>query len=372
MTAAFTAKKGVFLTAGDVELQTVDGLGFRPLVVVAWWSNQCELGSTEGNRGGVGFWTEHESAAVAWASEDRAPVARTGHRAERSALLGLNKNGSGIVMRADVSSFDPDGLTLRWDARPGEPWLVHFLALGGALHCPRVDWISASSDQRPESLDRGNEQPDLKFVVPAGGSTIGIGAASRREQVAAGYSFPPGSAPGSVVGMQRSDTALLDLDGPDARACYLALEGVRARVGTDTSPTQPGKRRTRVGFRAEALVLFSWGLAASRKPRGIGRLCIGAASGGESGCISWDDRNVGASETSSHAISSSQDVLVVANTRTGGVHAQAELASIDDRGFTLDWSESDGTRREFAWVALAAPDTGTGVLRRVARYVRRR
>ena len=82
---------------------------------------------------------------------------------------------------------------------------------------------------------------------------------------------------------------------------------------------------------------------------------VSARARGEAGCVSWDDRNVDAPETAKHVRSSGAHVLVVADTRTGGIHAQAELVSLDEGGFTLDWTASDGTAREFVYVALTAP-----------------
>ena len=144
---------------------------------------------------------------------------------------------------------------------------------------------------------------------------------------------------------------------------------MRAIVGVDRSPTRPGAVVTRVGFRPSALLFFSWGLGASATPRGIGRLCLGAAAAGEAGCVSWDDRNVTSPETATRVRSSGTHVLVVVDTRTGGIHAQAELASVDEGGFTLDWTVSDGTAREFVYVALGAAAASGRAPRR--RWLRR-
>jgi|RhiMetdeSRZDD1v2_1073273.scaffolds.fasta_scaffold05486_2 hypothetical protein len=349
------ASKGVLATVADPR-QTIDRLGFRPAALVAWWSRQDGHGVGSGNRGGIGFWTSEHCAAVAWASEDGTPDARTAHAAEPVAILGLAGASGEVAMRAQVE-FGPDGVTLTWTPPPMEPWLVHFLALGGAsIRSAQVGWA-------PSAPAAGGA--DLVLVAPAGGATIGIGAGDGRRRAAAGYSVAPGSAPGAVSGAQRTDASIVDLGRPVRRACYLALAGVRAKVGADVSPTRPGPRQTRVGFRPEALLLFSWGLAASRRPRGIGRLCLGGAAGPESGCVGWDDRNATAEVTATHVRSSGDDVLVVADTRTGGIHARAKLTGADDGGFTLDWSAADVVRRQFAYVALAESGS-VGRVRRLA------
>jgi hypothetical protein len=366
---SFNAAKGVLTTA--VGAETISGLGFRPLAVVAWWSRQDGHGTEHGNRGGIGFWTAAECASVAWASEDAASPTRTRHIAESAALLGLAGPGGDVAMRAGVDTFDVDGLTLRWATRPSETWVIHFLALGGAsLRSAGVGWTSEAPTAGGVDAVLEGLRADLVLVLPVAGPTIGIGAASRRGRAAAGYAARDGSAPGVVTGAQRSDAAIVSVDGQPRRACYLALEGVRATVGIDSSPTRPGTKRTRAGFRPDALLLFSWGLAASHEPKAIGRLCLGGASGIESGCSSWDDRNVEAGETATHAHSSTEHALVVTDTQTGGIHARAKLVSVDERGFTLDWTESDGKSREFAYVTLTGrrPD---GPARRLARALGR-
>ena len=144
-------------------------------------------------------------------------------------------------MRAEVESFGPDAVTLSWTTPPAEPWLVHFLALGGAsIRSAQVDWASS-----PPTADGA----DLVLVAPADGATIGIGAGDGRRQAAAGYSVAHGSAPGAVSGAQRRTPRSSSSVDPQVVRCYLALEGVRAKVGVDVSPTRPGSRRTRVGFR---------------------------------------------------------------------------------------------------------------------------
>jgi hypothetical protein len=194
-------------------------------------------------------------------------------------------------------------------------------------------------------------------AAPAGGDlTIGLGAIAAGGRAAAGYTVPDDGPPGAVVGSQRRGVAAVGAPAP--RFAYLALTGVRAKVGADESTAGPGRKRTRVGFRPEGLLLFSWGLGASKSPKGIGRLCLGAASGEASGCTSWDDRNVSAPETCTHVASSDERALLVTDTQTGGLHAEAERAGFDERGFTLDWRRSDRGRREFLYVALGAPGRG--------------
>jgi hypothetical protein len=395
---SLAAVKGVFTTDGTGDSQSIGGLGLAPRAVIAWWSRQDGDGVARGNRGGLGFWAVGSgSVAVGWASDDGAAPTRTAHLADTAALLGLDAGADTHSMRADVASFDPDGFTLAWTTRPKTRWIVHFLALGGpALTAAHVGWITSPTSPQRQSVMLDAIRPDLvlfaptaaeQISVPVGGLSIGIGAAAGTQQAAAGYVSRNGAEAGEVGGGQRSDAAILvvrDMTtfaalgrivehgpqdvtiqwspaGPDPqRVLYLALEGIRCKVGTDISPSAPESRSTkRLGFRPDALLFFTWGLHAKTETTDIGRLCIGGAtSPAASGCASWDDRDVDAHPTVTHVCSSTRDVLVVTNTQTGGIHAAASLASIDSGGFSLAWTRSDGLEREFAYVALGGQDGG--------------
>jgi hypothetical protein len=117
------------------------------------------------------------------------------------------------------------------------------------------------------------------------------------------------------------------------------------------------------------LVLFSWGLSSSPVWKTMGRLCLGAVSGDESGCISWDDRDGDPSETMTHVWSSTEHALVVADSQTGELHAHATVSSLDDRGFALDWI-SDGKHREFAYIAMTGRDPRGPIRRNLGRLPR--
>ena len=376
--ASFSAKKTV-IELTDASEQSAE-IGFEPTAVIAWWAPRGHNGTASGNAGGMGLWTREVTGSVAWISEDDQPAARVGHVVDTAALVGLGRGDSGMTMRAELESWNTTGLSLRFTTPPSEPWTVHLLALGGRSVRALVG-DAAANDSPQIGIELGGLRPDLLLFVPATGDAtpqalgVGIGAATGRRQAAAGYSIAHDSRPGTVAGAQRGDAAVVVPPGRWSvtdeaalgisleqrgdvrgwpRVLYLAVEGVRAAVGTDVSPRTPASAATKVGFRPEALLTFSWGLSADSKSRGIGRLCLGGAAADASGCAGWDDRNVEAERTSTHALSSTERLLVVADTRTGGVHAEAALKSIDDGGFTLEWARSDGVAREFAYVALAA------------------
>jgi hypothetical protein len=388
MTQLFAAK-GLFSTDARNGSQAIRDLPFRPRAVIAWWSRQDAEGTRSGNRGGLGFWADNGSASVAWASKEGDLRTETAQVADSAALLGLGASRLNVSMRADLESLDPGGFTVRWTTAPEEDWLVHFLALGGSVSDAAVGWFPFPERPQRQELDLSALDPDcILFTTaavetnrePADGLAANIGVASRSGQAAAGYSLGHGVQAGTVVGAQRTDAAVLLTDEPaetttvgsvrirkarrptiewsqiggrSGLGCYLALQGVHCKVATALAPPSPASVKTRVGFRPEALLVFSWGFPASSEPRGIGRLCIGGATPHSQGCAGWDDINEEGIAVN-HVCSSSSDVIIVTDTQTGRVHAAATLEAINARGFTLDWRESDRPTREVVYLALAA------------------
>jgi hypothetical protein len=374
-------------------------LGFAPAALVLWWSCQTDDAVAAGNRGGIGFAAAgSDGASVAWISEDGASSARTASWAAAQPVVGLGAADAPPTLRADVD-FGEAGFTVRPTAT-GAPWRLHFLALGGAGIDASVGWCRGG-DERVELGFRGD------LVLVAGvraaeletqtrGLSLGIGAAARGSgQAAVALVSPDGAAPGSVAGAQRIGSAFLGAAGRetldvlgalafeddglrldwqtaphDACYAYLALGGVRGSVAPVWSPLRPARRRTRLRFRPEALLAFTWGLGESSGPSDIGRVCLGgAADANAAGATSWDDRDTPGSTTATH-VHSSSDLVLVADTQTGGVHAAASPASFARRGFTLRWTRSDGARRQIVVVALAGRGA-TSVRARLRRALRR-
>jgi hypothetical protein len=394
------AAQGTFVCEPGGRL-AVAGLGFEPRALVAWWAGMAHEGVSPGNRGGIGFWAgTPEAVATGWASEDGVSPASTCTGSSRALLLGLGEPPYAFELKGQVESVHEDGFTVGWEIPPRRSWLVQFLALGG----PALEAASVGTFERaggaislPPPLDR---RPDAVLFSPSTPLeelhphlVAGLGGTDGTRQVSAGYVAFDAAPPGTVVGAQLSDAALVvpgehDVlrvhverrrrkartiavawGGPEApceSATFLALQGLRSRVGTASAPHGSGEKRVGgIGFRPEALVFFTWGLAPSAATKHIGRLCVGAAACDtrQSGAMAWDDRNVEALVSATHAHASGDAVLVVPDTQTGGRHAAASLASVDGDGFTLSWSEADEDERRFAYLALAGRPPARGVRR---------
>ena len=234
-------------------------------------------------------------------------------------------------------------------------------------------------------------QPDFVLLVPSGverpgeraaGSLLSIGvAADQASQAASAFLSTAAASGGQSRSHQRTGLiAALPGPGPAESSAFgrlvsidpdgftvewygnvgklgsvmcLAVQGGRYKIGADVSSQAPGERRTaRVGFRPDALLAFSWGLPPSTEAKEVGRLSLGAADSSACGCASWDEEHRTAPPTKTH-VHSDEALILVPDTRTGGVHSRAGVSKLDSDGFTLDWDQSDGPR-QFVYVAFGS------------------
>ena len=352
--------------------QHVERIGFRPVAVVLWWSSQTTEGRVRGCCGGIGFVGDGASGAAGWYADDGTELTRAGTASADAALVVARPGAE--PARAHVDLTD-DGFSIRWEPSPELPVLVDYVALGGIPN-------AASGRVSSRSMTLGFE-PDVVFLASARsapGLLAAVGAAvAGGGQAGSSFLYPDAASPEAVAGAQREDAALVipradradaatlvrvvptasgfdvTCEGQDApEMIYLALGGVRCRLGVESAPRKPGLRRARVGFRPDALIAFTWGLGAATAPRDIGRLCIGAATGAsDQRTVVWYARDIPAPQTATGSVASSSQLLLVPDTQGDRLHASARVEELHDDGFSLRWLESDGRPRRFVYVALA-------------------
>ena len=238
-------------------MQEVRGVGFQPAAVIAWWTRQDGDGIVLGNRGGMGFWAAGSAcAALAWASDDGVIPTRTSRVHDATALLGLDRAGDGVAMRAELASLDPDGFTLEWGLPPSAPWTVHYLALGGpAVTAARVGWIPSPISPGRQTVPLDGIEPDLVLFLPATGPrrgspveglSLGIGAVAGKRQAAAGFVSRNGADAGDVGVL--SEPTPRSWPSPTARSSRGSAES-RSPGRMRWRSTGPRPPRSRARFR---------------------------------------------------------------------------------------------------------------------------
>ena len=362
----------------------VERLGFRPRALILWWGSDPAAGCT----GGIGFATDGGGeAATGWVANDACNpgvLSRVG--ADTAVLLYENPSDLDSTARARVC-FVGDGFSFECDRTPQHPWVVHYFAVGGSgvrRAAVRSLMLGDSGRRSVTGLDfaPGIVAATAGAGAAAGGAQNGLAiafgaAAGPRQQVAGGFVAHANDDETIVRGAQRAD-ALVALPCPDGsdgmgvltrlvsldsdgftvettRSTFglplavLALAGDGYGVGLGTARS----RKTGVGLRPAGALLFGTGLAATPRPRDIGRLCLGGFSGADhSGCISWSVRARGAWPLEPRSPSSDGIAFEVIDTTSDELHARATLAGLGKRGFSLAWPVNDPYRRDFGYLAF--------------------
>src|SRR5579884_23098 len=373
---------------------------FRPRALLFWWAERDEasLGSG-GNRGGIGIHADGEGAvAHAWFADDRVSADAIGHAVGESALLALASPFAGEPACRAEAKLREDGFALHWHANRAGTWDIHYLALGGSdLRRAAILRLELAHDRPRAAVDVGFRPELVLFLptaatgadAPAPGLFYGVGAASGpHRQGATGVAARIGDA-AVVRSAQRADSvvALPSVDGeapfralarltelgpsgpvlevtvddaasPVPVAC-LAMAGGRFSVSLHIGPPRPERDRVdHVGFAPVGLFAFTWGLARFAEIKEVPRLSVGAADRAGCGCLSWTLRPRNEWPLEPRSRSTEGSLFEVLDTRSGNLHACARVADMRADGFTLEWPESDGRRREFVYVAFGSAETG--------------
>lgn len=379
---AFEAATGAFFAESGESVRRVADVGFRPDVVLLWWSGQSAAGRQRGCRGGVGFSAGGRSVATGWYAED----------GTRRTVAGAAT--ADVAVAVPVAGREPahaklglaaEGFVLRWDSPPDSRLLVQHLSLRGVSNA--VAGRLEAEPSRGRDRVRTGFRTDLVLLAAGNGGTellAGLGVSARGASAASSFVSPSGLLPGSTAGLQRVDAALavpradrrgaaailrvrpdddgfdVEWEGASAGVLYLALGGVRCRVGMDDAPSAPAVRRTRSGFRPGALLAFTWGIGPWER-MDIGRLCIGAAAGSSSVASAWFIGAVPGPTTQTGVVASQEHFLLIPDTQHDSLHASACVEAFHADGFSLRWLDSDGRMRRFAYLAIA--DRGVRVRR---------
>ena len=371
---------------------------FRPRALVLWWAERDDLNAYAGNRGGIGLHVDGGgSVAHAWFADDRIATDAVGHAVGEFAVFSLaSPVDSAPACSADATLRD-DGFALHWQAKSEGAWDVHYLAFGGSdLRAAAIASLELVHD-RPRAVADVGFRPDFALFVPTAASGpadptpglfYGIGvAAGRHRQGATGVAAHVSDTTAVVRSAQRADSVVavpsiegamsfralarmvelgpsgpaLDVvvdpaAGPVSVAC-LALAGGRYSVATHAGPSRPRQdRMRRVGLKPAGVLAFSWGLGSSADVKQVPRLSLGAADCTGCGCLSWTLRPRGLWPLEPRSRSTEGRILEVVDTRSHALHAHARFVGVSADGFTLEWPESDGRRREFVYAAFGSTE----------------
>lgn len=403
---AFSVYKGTFAANTSTGSQAVSGVGFQPKALILWTTGQVNADAYEANqRLSFGIATAAAEEMVAtYHSVDAGTAADVAQGLVATACIRLfSDTGPTEDCVADFTQFDSDGFTLNWSNAPASAIIVHVLALGGAdLTSAKVGTQSLSSVGSPQAFTGVGFTPECVLLVGNSSgddstslASISVGAATGASveaasmiaeddgtpnmtcatwQAASLLLLPNSTAPsqGSEADLASFDSDGFTLNVPDLPTAartfgYLALAGGDYHVGIETQRTSAGtKATTGVGFKPAGLLVVSANLVAGGTfdATNDALLSVGGADGTREG-VTWggQDDALSTSVAKSNQ-TTSKAVRLAAAASTPSTNAEADLASLDSDGFTLDWTTADATAREFWYLAFGPAAAGGGGNRR--------
>lgn len=368
-------------------------LGQAPKALLLWTAGKTNETLSAGFYYGIGISDGATSVALAMSTRDGATAASSSRRIA-SKVMTLVQGGEITVAEADLSSLSASNLTLNWTINDGQPYVIHYLAIGGPdVSAKLVNW-QAPTATGTKAVTGVGFQPEavLHFHVGAAfvsappfsqsNGVIGMGVMNKEGaewsiQVADATSVNPSVS----TRAQRTDAAIYMYHAPspvvnkvasfvsmdaggftlnfttataDASQMYsLALAGLQASVGTFTKSiaVAPVSQAVTTPFTPGAVFLSSYQMAPQTAAVRESQCSwgVGASDGtneGSSAIVASD----GVSPTAVDAQDKTSKAFIKMNSPP--MDAEADLASFDPSGFTLSWTTNDSTASQICFLAL--------------------
>ena len=396
--AAFVrVDKGSFTKSTGVApvSQAITGVGFQPKAVIFFWTRQTAEGFAAVQSTGFGFATgAANERAVAIAEDDNVNGSINSGRwkSETNMILMLSNGTPTLTAKAELTSFDADGFTIRWTTNEARADIIHYIALGGdGLTNALASTFSLTTGTGNQAVTGVGFQPDLVLflsgwtgnndtALPSSEFSLGI-ARSSTSQGAVVMASMDNEDPATDRGsQQRTNAAILLLipDRPpvqdaiaafvsmdvggftvnksDAPAAstpifFLALKGGQHLVGAFAQPSATGNQTiTGVGFQPRSLLFLSRNRTAGTTILVTTTLSVGAGISPTARGSVWSQaNNVDPSDANSYTATNN---IVTLATSPSTANARADLAGFTSDGFTLNWSAADATARQVLYWAL--------------------
>ena len=383
------------------------GLGEVPKALILWTVGRTNQSFGPGLRAGFGF-TDNQTGASdshsqGWSINDGVTPSNadthssTGFDPERVLVI---QSPTGPVASADFGGWDATNFTLNWLTNDANPYVIHFIAIGGAE--VRAEMVSTNLHTTTGNRGIGmNFKPDVVFLLPTQSQNTGVntsaaapslGAVDRHgnQWAVAGWSGD-GRNPSDTLRFQATDAAILNFDatgtlthraafagfltgppdgidlnysvgtpcgGTNCRLFVLGIAGIEAWVGSFTKATIAGPQ-TVTGIprmKPRAIFLASNQDVAQAGPVDHHRMGIGASDGTTQAASAWQDTD-NQNPSSADSIDKTSKVFVKFDNATPSIDAEADLTSLDWGGFTLNWTTNDAVPTEMLYVALGEDTT---------------
>lgn len=316
---------------------------------------------------------------------------------------------TGFYMTGTLTVLDIDGFTLNFTANPSAN-LAGYIAMGGDdITNTHTDHFSTPSITGDFDVTGVGFKPD--FVMLAGSNQTADNAFASKggmcfgafnsdgQQAFMAHVEEDSAATSDTARYQRTDKCLamfsetdtatltheatfvsMDNDGftinfstasvANKRISYLAIKGIQTKIGSFTSPTvgtaPVSQEVTGVGFTPRGLIFMTDGNTATTSIAAHARWCVGSANSSTDEQSNWggdEDNNATATvcaqrHDNNACIRVSDEAGSAGSTTT---QALADFTSLDENGFTLNWSVKDASNA-YQVIYVAFGDTPAAVV----------
>jgi hypothetical protein len=401
-------KIGEFSPRFGTGTQQVTGLGFQPKAIIFWtsWNNLAD-GYIATEFFSFGFSDGVTSVARAGMKESGTFGNGQYYQSEAAAIICVTTS---LLALATVQSFDSGGFTLNWTTNgltPDPPaHVISYLAIAGNGVEAKVAAFTRSTTAN-QSIDQDittvGFEPSLVFwqmVGPGPGnhgdfdavgngrpSTFGwscadltqayfasetndssSGSTSQADSNGFGQWIDTNNSPndhGSLLTMLSSGfrvrwQEIAGLGVSAGRVLYLALKGVRGKSGEADQPTSNGTQTiTGVPFEPELVMLGGAGLVNGVDNDHV-QWALGVGDGVTEFCQGGDQAQFG----NAQRMHTNAKALRYFNANST-LRSECDVQALTADGFTLNWTTTDATVRDFFWLALrveSVPEVDFGTL----------
>ncbi len=390
-------------TAPPTAVQVVPhGLGETPKALILWTVGKTSEALGGGLRAGFGF-TDNQGAAAdshsqGWSINDGVTPSNADTHSSTAIdpeLVLVIQSPAGPVATADFGGWNATDFTLNWLTNDGNPYVIHFIAIGGAE--VRADMVATQLRSSPGNYTIGvGFRPDVVFLLPTqtdntgvntGDAVPSLGVLDRygNQWALAGWS-DDAQATSNTLRAQATNAAVLNFaaDGTvshraslqsfydmgftlnysvgtqacgvsptNCRLFVLAVAGIEAFAGSFNKATLAGPQ-TVTGVRKmkpRTVMLASFQDVAQAGPVDHHRIGIGASDGTTEGSSAWQDTD-NLNPSSADSIDKTSKVFVKVNNNTPAIDAEADLTGFGWERFTLDWTTNDAVPTQMLYLAL--------------------
>jgi hypothetical protein len=393
---------GSFTKSGATGSQMVPHtLGQVPKAIILWTIGKTDETMTSGFNYGIGISDPATSVALAMASRDGIAPSLTSRRMANKAITMVTAgeaSTTAALAEADMPSWGSTSFTLNWTTNDGQPFVVHYLLIGGPQVSAKVVNWQAPTAAGQKVVPGIGFQPETVLHFHAGAAFIsavpfnqtnavlGIGAMDKTG-AQWGIQVSDANAQSTTVTSraQRNDAAIfmytdtgtasvtkqasfvsMNADGftlnfttanASASQIYsLALAGLKAGVGTfnKTTATAPALQPVTTGFTPGAVFMTSFQIAAQTATISEPMCSIGlGATDGPHEASSTLGSYDGVTTPTCGGQDKASKAFIKMNMPP--LDAEADFASFSASGFSLNWTTSDPVASQICFLALGAP-----------------